>query len=76
MPFHPVRAHKRPGISVGRERETTWIRKHGPGYRGQWVAVSGDRLIAVGGTLKALLADIEAKNSGGGMPLIQYIVED
>ena len=72
----PGRAQRKPGTSTDWEQEKSWIRKHGRDHRGQWVAVSGDRLVAVANTLKALLADTEATDSSEEPPLVQYIVED
>ena len=62
--------------TTNRERETAWIRQHGHKYRGQWIALNGDRLIAFAGTLKDLLADIDAIDERDQPPLIQQLLPE
>ena len=62
--------------ATNRERETAWIRQHGHKYRGQWIALNGDRLIAFAGTLKDLLADIDAIDERDQPPLIQQLLPE
>lgn len=41
-----------------RHREYRWLREHARGYRGQWVALDEDRLIAAAPTLRELRAHL------------------
>ncbi len=42
-----------------RSREFHWLENESHAYRGQWVAVEGDRLLAAADSLKAVLAKLE-----------------
>lgn len=43
----------------GRALEIDWIKRHGRDYRGKWIALEKDRLIACGSTLSDLLASLD-----------------
>lgn len=51
----PRRGYKEPD----RSREFAWLREHGHAYRGKWVAVLGDRLVATADTLRDLLQQVQ-----------------
>ena len=59
--------------SSGRERETDWIRRNGQKYRGKWIALDEDRLIAFAGNLSELLADLDASADQEKPPFIQHL---
>ncbi|MDE0697432.1 MAG: DUF5678 domain-containing protein [Boseongicola sp.] len=59
--------------SPSRERETAWIRQHGHKYRGKWIALDEDRLIAFAGTLNELLAGLDASADQEKPPFIQHL---
>jgi len=46
---------------VDRSPEFRWLAAHGEEYRGQWVAISGDQLVAHSDSLKALLEDLKTR---------------
>jgi hypothetical protein len=48
-----------------------WMAAHKAEYAGRWVALDGDRLIATGGTERAVAN--AAKAIGAYLPLIAYI---
>jgi len=50
-----------PSIGLNRDAELLWLDTHGPAYRGKWVAVLGDRLVAYAESLKDLAAQIEER---------------
>ena len=62
--------------AASRERETAWIRQHGHKYRGQWIALDEDRLIAFAPTLKELLADMDATDEREEPPFIQHLLSE
>jgi hypothetical protein len=45
---------------VDRNREYEWLRAHGHQYRGRWVALDGDRMIASAPTLRELQEQLRA----------------
>lgn len=58
----PPRITKSPAKDVDRTPEFRWLRQKGQDYLGEWVALSGDELVAHSKTLKELLAELEKKN--------------
>ena len=44
-----------------RKREFAWLREHSGEYRGNWVALLGDRLLASGPELAAVLREIRSR---------------
>jgi hypothetical protein len=55
----PARVRRSSVKGVDRAPEFSWLKAHGAEHRGQWVAVSGNQLVAHAGRLKDLLAEIE-----------------
>jgi len=72
----PGRASPTDHVTNGRERETVWIRQHGHKYRGQWIALDEDHLIAFESTLKGLLAKIVSEHERARSPFVQYLVPE
>ncbi len=64
------------GTAPDRSREAAWIRRHGDKYRGQWVAVNGDDLVATATSLNTLLEKLKRRNGKGNSPLVHYFVPD
>ena len=66
--------------SSGRELETAWIKQHGHKYRGKWIALDEDHLIAFAATLKELLANLdigtERENERERLPFIQHLLSE
>ena len=65
--------------TTGRREEMLWLKRNGTRYRGKWVALSGNRLLAAESSLSALLASVkESQNKGDEKltPLIQHISSD
>lgn len=56
-----------------REEELRWLDKHREQYKGRWVALLGNELIASADTMKQLLDAVTAKNIEGS-PLIHKVV--
>jgi hypothetical protein len=57
---------------IKRDSEYRWLVQHGRDYRGQWLAISGETLIAQAPTLKALRAQLDALKPDRA-PLIHYV---
>lgn len=55
----PAKVARKPSRDIARGREYAWLRQYGRAYRGQWVALDGDRLVGTGGSLRELLAKLE-----------------
>lgn len=72
----PGRVRNRTGTTVDRKREMLWIRKYGRDYRGQWVALQGDRLVASADELKSLIEKVGDLNNLKDPPLIQRVVQE
>ena len=64
------------GTAPDRSREAAWIRRHGDKYRGQWVAVNGNDLVATATSLNTLLEKLKRRNGKGNSPLVHYFVPD
>lgn len=58
------------------KREIAWLRQHGENYRGQWLAISGDELLASASTLKSVLEKLKQRKGMDEPSLIQYIVPE
>ena len=61
-----------PASGVDRTSEIRWLDVHGSAYRGEWVAVSGDRLLGHSRNLQELLAALD-RNPAAPRPLLHYI---
>lgn len=72
----PGRVEQKEGTMPDRKREVAWIRGNGQHYRGKWVAVLGDELVAVADDLKSLVADVNELGKLPTPPLIQRIVPE
>jgi hypothetical protein len=57
----PPRVKRSPRKDVDRSPEFRWLKEQGSRYLGQWVALSGETLVAHSSTLKELLAKLEGK---------------
>ncbi len=71
----PGRVSPKGWTSNSREREVAWIKQHGDTYRGQWIALDGDQLIAIASTLKDLLESMNTGHDQEKSPLIQLLPE-
>ena len=60
--------------AVDRTNELAWIAEHGPEYRGEWVVLDGNRLIAHGSDPQPLLK--QARSQGLERPLVTRIEEE
>ena len=70
----PPRVRRSPRRDVVRTAEYRWLSLNAAGYRGHWVAVEGDRLLAHAPSLKKLLS-ILRQLEGPHSPLL-YRVSD
>ncbi len=66
------RARKVNSFTKNRQKETSWIKTHGREYKGKWIALDGDELVAFSDTLRQLLENMNLMRQER-MPLIQYI---
>ena len=57
-----------------RRAEQVWLSAHSASYRGQWVALEGDRLLSHGP--KARLVRDEARRKGVARPLLVRVPEN
>ena len=57
----PPRVKRSTRKDVDRGPEFRWLKEQGHSYLGQWVALSGETLVAYSSTLKELLAKLEGK---------------
>ena len=70
-----------PEVRIGgaRDRDRTpefrWLDAHGPQYRGEWVAVLGDRLVAHAMNLKDLDAQLDSLPPEEFPPLVVKVQE-
>ncbi len=60
----------------GRERETAWIKQHGHKYRGKWIALDKDHLIAFATTLSELLANLDTRIERQKTPFVQHLMSE
>lgn len=68
---HRVAAAVAPGTRLGEQR---WLDRHGHEYRGQWVAIEGERLISHGSKAAAVLE--AARRLGVQRPVLTQVAED
>ena len=68
----PAEARLSPATGVDRSAEFAWIERNAPLYRGQWVAVLGDKLLAHAGTAGELASKLD-KNPTEIPPFIHRI---
>ncbi len=61
-----------PASGVDRTPEIRWLDAHGSRYPGEWVAVSGDRLLGHSRSLQELKA-LLARTSANPRPFLHYI---
>lgn len=66
----PPVVKRTPYVDRERSREYLWLSRHGAGYRGEWVAIDGDQLIAHAASLRKLR---EAIRGVDGRPLIHRV---
>jgi hypothetical protein len=69
----PLPAIRRVAEGINRDREMRWISEHRLGYRGEWVALAGDRLIAHGVDGDPVYAAARAE---GGVPFLFRCPDD
>jgi hypothetical protein len=69
---HPPRIKRSSRKDVDRSPEFRWLKEQGSRYLGQWVALSGETLVAHSSALKGLLAKLEGKELNR-TPLIHRI---
>ncbi len=62
---------------ISRERELDWMNCHRKeiesNYKGQWIVIDGDRLVAASADIKELKSKIKA--SGVVIPFVVYVPE-
>lgn len=68
----PPRVKRIDRRDVDRTREFRWLTSNGAKYRGQWVALVGESLVASAATLTRLLAELRA-NPPSTKPLIHHL---
>jgi hypothetical protein len=61
-----------PASGVDRTTEIRWLDSHGSAYKGEWVALSGDRLLGHSRSLEALRGMLE-RNPADRRPFLHYI---
>jgi hypothetical protein len=61
-------------VDAGRTREQQWLREHGKGFPGKWLALFGTSLISQGQTAKEVLT--AARTKGFARPLVIHISEE
>ena len=59
-----------------RKQEMDWLLEHGRDYRGRWVAIGGDQLVASASTLGELLVHVKRSKYEYDTPLIQKIAAE
>ena len=62
--------------TTGRKKEFKWMKEHRDEYRGQWVALDGDRLIGSAPTLKKLLAKASSVDQQGRPAFVHYFMPE
>lgn len=63
-----------PASGVDRTVEIQWLDTYGPAYKGEWLAVSGSRLLGHSRNLQELVSMLEG-NPAQLRPLLHYIPE-
>ena len=66
--------HLQQGVGIQRQfdRETTWLAANRHKYSGQWIALNGDRLLAVGASAREVFSEVADYDPP---PLVIRIVE-
>lgn len=59
--INPKRIVSKQGNAPERTREFAWLRDHSARYRGCWVALLGDQLLASGRQLAAVLREVRSQ---------------
>jgi len=59
--LNPTEISSQRAEAPDRSREFAWLREHSARYRGQWVALLGDRLLASGAELAAVLDELRTR---------------
>lgn len=59
--INPGRIVSKPADAPDRTREFAWLREHSVRYRGQWVALVADELLASGQELEDVLQELRAR---------------
>jgi Arc/MetJ-type ribon-helix-helix transcriptional regulator len=70
--LNPRRVTTAPASGSDRTREFDWLRSHGEAYRGQWVALLRDELIAADRNFDAVLREVRARTLDG-TPLVHRV---
>ena len=60
--------------SVSAEKEWQWLAEHQEEYRGQWVALSGDQLIAHGENAREVY--LTARRAGVEIPAVIHVLSE
>jgi hypothetical protein len=68
----PPRVRLSPLKSSGLEAECRWIKRNASSYRGQWVALRGENLLAHGETLSEVMSQLDADPSNEP-PFVHYL---
>jgi hypothetical protein len=63
-----------PASGVDRTAEIQWLDTYGPAYKGEWLAVSGNRLLGHSRNLQELISMLD-RNPAPLRPLLHYIPE-
>ena len=71
----PGRVSKINKVFPNRDREMDWIQQNGQNYRGKWVAIHENELVASSDKLNKLIKIVQQKTNSEELPLIQRIVE-
>ncbi len=59
--INPKRIVSKPADAPDRTREFAWLRAHGARYRGRWVALLKDELLASAQELETVLREVRAR---------------
>ncbi len=59
--INPTKVVSRPADAPDRTQEFAWLREHSTRYRGCWVALLADELLAFGRELEAVLREVRAR---------------
>ena len=72
----PGQVKRSQGSAPNREQEMDWLLKHGHKFRGRWVALRGNVLVASADTLDKLIAKVKKLGDGHVGPVIQKIAPE
>ncbi len=70
--LNPDRVTRRPARGQGRAGEFSWLRQNSEAWRGRWVALLGEELIAGSESLQEVLAAVHARGLDG-QPLVHFV---